>query len=237
MAPPPEPRLRVILMSPRYKGNIGFVARAMANFGVRELVLVGPRADRDSPEARERAVRARDVLDRAMVVGTLDEALEDVDLAIGATARARPSKATLTPGELGQRIVASLVYGLVVGPEETGLSDSELSRMDLIVRIPCHPDYPAMNLSHAVAVLLYEMTRVRLEAPFAIARAPTRERLLTEFEGLLGALSLKNPRMVRSALKSLVSRSPVTEGEASALMALAREARRAAAAAGPGRGV
>jgi TrmH family RNA methyltransferase len=231
------PNVRVILIRPRYKGNLGFAARAMANFGIRDLVLVGPRGDKDSAEARERAAHAVDILEGARVVETLDEALSSVELAIGATARARPSKGTLTPAELAHRLVGGMVYGLVIGPEESGLSEADLARMDLIVRIPCSEDYPSMNLSHAVAILLYEMTRTTHEKPFAAARAVTRERLLAEFESLIGATALKNPRVVRAAFKALLSRSPITEGEASALMALAREARRAATAAGPGRGV
>ena len=73
----------VILVRPKFQGNIGAVARAMANFGFRRLVLVG------APELEEQAYKfskhARDVLVGARRCHTLEEALEDVDLAVASS--------------------------------------------------------------------------------------------------------------------------------------------------------
>jgi TrmH family RNA methyltransferase len=168
MAPVP---LRVVLVEPRHEGNVGSVARVMKNFGFRDLWLVRPR--RLGPQAKTMAVHAGDLLGRARKVRSLGAALGGARLVVGTTSRdlpGTPARGPLVePREM--RRIAEGAGGLVVlllGPEDHGLRVEELERCDVVVRIPTDRGYPSMNVSHAAAILLFELAGL---APEPVARA------------------------------------------------------------------
>ena len=66
--------VRVILVAPKFEGNIGAIARSMANFDVKELYLVHPCEIGD--DAYRRAKHGADLLDNVKIVDSIDEALE-----------------------------------------------------------------------------------------------------------------------------------------------------------------
>lgn len=155
--------VRVVLVRPRIAGNVGAVARAMNNFGATDLVLVAPEADPRSPEARQRATRGEPILDAARTVDTLHAALAD---AHAAWATAGPHgglfrKSTAGPREAMPLVAARVASGdrvaLVFGPEATGLTDAEIAQCQGLVVIPTAGEHDSLNLSHAVAVCLYEL--------------------------------------------------------------------------------
>lgn len=159
----PVSRFTVILVEPQYRDNVGHTARTMLNFGVSDLVLVNaPPVDE---ETRVRAVHAQKVLDRARHVATLADARKDVDTLVGFAARiskmdkAHRRMSDSLPDvarrldEVGGRI------GLVFGREDFGLSNEDVETCDMLCTIPTAPTYRSMNLSHAVSVGLYELTR------------------------------------------------------------------------------
>ena len=77
------PEYRVILAEPKFAGNVGAVARAMKNFGLKDLILVNP--CEIGEDAFQRAMHAKDVLEGAAVHETLDAALEGIDYLVGTT--------------------------------------------------------------------------------------------------------------------------------------------------------
>jgi tRNA/rRNA methyltransferase len=159
--------LSVVLLRPKEDGNVGAVARAMKNFGVARLILVAPRAPLGG-EARRRAMGGLEILRRAEVVGTFDEALRGQDLVVGTSDvssqnqnRSYPRRG-LTPPEWAQMMTGlSGRIALVMGPEDNGLSREELERCDQLVSIPTERSFPSLNLSHATTVLLYEAYMAR----------------------------------------------------------------------------
>ena len=154
--------IRVVLVQPTHPGNIGAAARAMANMGVAELVLVQPR-DFPSPEATARAAGADHILDNAVVVDDLDQAIADCALVIGASARSRtiqwpqlpPAKAMKKAAQTARHARVALLFGR----ESRGLTNLELERCHYLVRIPVDPAFPSLNIAAAVMVLLYELRR------------------------------------------------------------------------------
>ena len=101
----------------------------MKNMGLEQLVIVNPPAH-DPEQARWMAPGCREVLARARIVATLDEALEGVHWAVAATARHRKhDQATLEPGALAEKILdgsaASRTTGIVFGREDHGLTTPE----------------------------------------------------------------------------------------------------------------
>ncbi len=165
--------VRVVLVEPLYQGNVGSVARAMKNFGFSDLVLVNP--CKLELEARAMSSHAKDVLDNARIVSTLEEAIDDCSIIIGTTgiAGSRFDFHWRVPGYSPVEVKARLTglsgrVAVLFGREDHGFNKEELKLCDLIMTIPTSDVYPVMNLSHAVAVVLYEFSDLKGgDAPLA----------------------------------------------------------------------
>lgn len=152
--------LRVVLVNTTHPGNIGASARAMKTMGIQHLALVNPQGY-PCAEATARAAGADDLLHRARVTESLDEALVGCGLVVGSSARRRDLASPL----LDPRACAALVaehsvqapVALVFGQERTGLTNAELDRCHAYVQIPTDADFSSLNLAAAVQVLCYEM--------------------------------------------------------------------------------
>jgi tRNA/rRNA methyltransferase len=173
-------RIEVILHRPKEDGNVGAVARVARNFGAAGLRLVAPRAP-IGPEARRRAMGGAALLQGAARFDRFDAAIADADLVVGSTDLSTGRSASylrrsISPERLGElcRVLEGRV-ALVFGPEDNGLGRAELARCDLLVHVPGRRDFPTLNLSHAVAIVLYAVHRARaIEDPES---TPAPERL------------------------------------------------------------
>jgi TrmH family RNA methyltransferase len=154
-------RIRVVLVEPQEARNVGQVCRAMKTMGLRRLYLVGAgRTDREM--AGITALHARDLLQGAVSCATLEEALQDTALAAGVSRRRGRWRKyfALDPEQLVERIASCRgPCALVFGRESDGLTDEELARCHVAVRIPSSPAFPSLNLSHAVQILAYLLFR------------------------------------------------------------------------------
>jgi len=159
-------RIRIVLVNTTHPGNIGGVARAMKNMGLTELWLVAPK-EFPCAEATARASGADDLLAIARVVESLEEAVADCGLVIGASARQRTldlaeempwGAARRALGESGRHPVA-----FVFGREHSGLSNAELDLCHERLWIPVADDFPSLNLAAAVQVVAYELRKNALE--------------------------------------------------------------------------
>ena len=151
-------RVRVVLVRPKTSGNVGAVARAIANFGLSELALVAPRGYRAAAAAKT-AVHARRILDGKQKFASLAEAVADCAWVVGTTCRPGSyRRRTQTPREVAREIIAvarTKRVALVLGPEDHGLTNDELKICHELVTIPTHSSDPSLNLSHAALVCLY----------------------------------------------------------------------------------
>ncbi|WP_456420799.1 RNA methyltransferase [Thermococcus sp.] len=198
--------ISVVLVEPEGPANIGMVARTMKNFGFSELVLVNPHL---TEESYRYAVHATDVLEKALIVESFEEALGLFDLAIGTTGkpggRFIPYRAPLYPWELRETLKGYTgKAGLFFGRESIGLKNEELEKMDFVVTIPTSEAYPVMNLSQAVAVVLYELSKAELRTVHSIEPATRREKeeLLRAWKRLLEVLNYpKDPERREVFLK------------------------------------
>ncbi len=154
-------RLRFVLVETSRAGNIGAAARAIKTMGFSELVLVSPReADAlHHEEAIAFASGANDVLSKARIVDSLDQALAGCNLTVALTARLREFSPPLrSPRALAQQLHAdnSLRCALVFGNERFGLSNEQVERCNALVSIPVNAEYASLNLAQAVQILAYE---------------------------------------------------------------------------------
>lgn len=211
-------RIAVVLVRPREEGNVGAVARAMANMGLSELVLVEP-APPIGGVAKGFGVGGWHVLDGVRRVASLEEAVADFHRVVGTTAlreRARRRARLVDPRELAEILAQDppeTSTALVFGPEDTGLTRPELERTSPVVRIPTAAEHPTLNLSQAVLVVAWELHRTTagVEASSSVLSSD-REPPATaaEVEGLLEAASavldrsgFDQPRIKRSLLADL----------------------------------
>ena len=152
--------VRIVLVNPSHPGNIGGAARAMKTMAVNQLVLVSPRNYPD-PRAVWRAAGARDLLESAIVVETLDDALADCDLIVGTSARDRRIPWPVVDAhECAKKIYEepqSSKVAILFGREDRGLKNDELNRCHLHVHVPTSEDYSSLNLAMAVQILSYEL--------------------------------------------------------------------------------
>ncbi len=225
------PTIRVVLVEPKNEGNVGAVARAMKNFGVKELVLVKP--SRLGAEARRRAMRGVEIMEAARTVGDLETALKDIDLIVGTSgidtvSEKRFARISVTPRDFATRIAKmDGRIALLFGREDFGLLDGELRRCDLFVTIPASPDYPILNLSHAVTILLYELLATgAIKAGKREASGMEKEKLHEAFKSLLDATSYPAHKLARTEVmfRRLIGRAVPSKWEFHALMGVIQRA-------------
>ena len=224
------PRVRLVLVGTEGEINLGFIARLAANYEVDEVYLVSPQVDPRSEEVRRFAAHGAYMVDRFVVVESLDEALRGVDVAACTSARVgqrgdvlrHPVSAREFAEEIAPRYERVAV---VFGRESVGLTRDEIAKCHLLVHIPASPSYPVLNLSHAVAIILYELWMAsqrgrRLVEP---ARSDSLERIYSLLAPVAEALlSREHAERAKAALRHLLWRCPPTAGEASALYQLAK---------------
>ncbi len=230
----------VVLVRPQEEGNVGAVARAMANFGLERLLLVEPAAPLRAT-AYAFAVHAGGVLDHAERYDDLRTALAGFGRIVATTAgRDRPWPRRLTtPREAARRIVtdSSTRTALVFGPEPSGLTNEELARASLLVRVPTSPVQPTLNLAQAVLVIAYELflARAEEEPPEEGESSPPRDESRATGEELAGFFDhladlLRETRFARDAtiagverdLRHLLARAAPTRREVSILRGILR---------------
>ena len=242
----PLVKTRFILIETSHAGNVGAVARAMKVMGFDDLVLVAPRWPDvlTREETLQRASGATDVLERARVVATLDEALDGVSHLCATAMTPRDfGPPTEAPREhlaaLAQRGPAGVAF--LFGPERFGMANSDVYRCHVALRIPVAPDYGSLNLAAAVQVIAYEWRQalggfgVQEEGgapPPAEADAAAVAGLLAHWEQALvevGFLDPQAPKKLMPRLNGLFNRARLTPEEIHILRGVAKAMQQAAA--------
>lgn len=218
------PHFRVVLVEPLYEINIGFACRVMKNFGFKELCLVKPRTP-ITETSRMFAAKACDVLESAIVVDSLEDAVKGFDLKIGTTGKlASPRnvlRSVVPPWHLHELMKREGRVALIFGREDIGLTNQELSLCDVLVNIPTSEEYPVMNVTHAMAVILYELSKAHIRPKTKLASAKLREVALKYFSDILGLVDFpkeKEPK-ARLVFKRILGKAFVSQKEMHVLLA------------------
>ena len=220
--------MRVVLVEPQHPGNIGAVARAMANFGLKDLAMVKGCDLADESYARSKS--GRPILENSKRFETIEEAIAECDIAIG-TSGIRPEgdkrwfRAPQDVKKINEIITKRENPALLFGRENHGLYREELALCEATITIPTNSEYPILNLSHAVAIVLYEIKRSekvkRLKKQKSVSQEEF-ERLVDRIMELLENSSYPERRLDRSktTLRRLVSRGNPNIGEYENLMGI-----------------
>ncbi len=222
------PNFSVVLVEPQTPGNIGAVARSMGNFSLERLLLVDPAPIDD--EAKARAMHAKEILCNAVIVDDLEELLKKFDMVIGTTGiHTEKEKKFLRKVETPERLVDSLKnyqgdVALVFGREDSGLSNEELKNCDRLVRIPSSEDYPILNLSHAVGIVLYEVFKEFGEQTVKnedkTSESSERERLMEVFSNIMECMDYPEHKREKTEImfRKILGRATLTKWEYHRLM-------------------
>jgi TrmH family RNA methyltransferase len=225
------PEYVVVLAEPKNEGNVGAIARSMMNFGVEDLVLVNP--CEIGVVAEKRAMKGIDILKGARTYQTLEEAIKEVDFAVGTsgvdTSRDRRFiRIALDPNEASGKLAdMDGKVGLLFGREDFGLLNEELMVCDMLIRIPSSDEYPILNLSHATSIVLYELFKPRAEKKERReASGHEKEKLQEHFVKLLDAIDYPEHKMERTKMmfRRLMGRATPSKWEFHALMGVIGEA-------------
>ncbi len=221
----------VVLVAPQLGENIGTAARAMANFGLKDLRIVNPREGWPNEKATAAASRAP-VIETARVFATVEEAVADLGFLLATTARSREvAKEVLGPraaaAAMRAHISAGTRVGILFGRERSGLTNEEVALADAILTLPVDPTFSSLNIAQAVIVVAYEwrlsgFADEGTSVPFAseVAAPAAKENLVRMFEHLEGALDRagffrppeKRGHMVL-ALRAMLQRAGLSEQE------------------------
>ena len=221
----------IVLVRTRHAGNLGSAARAAKNFGVRDMRLVEPTAAADE-EAVRLSSGADDVLASSRRFDSLDAAVADFDVVVATSSlRGREEQRFLEladlPAFLGE-IGPEARVAFVFGPERSGLTEEERSRAAACLRLPSRPEFPTLNVTHALAAVL-AVARMSEPDPRESGSGPWATA--GEIEGAIGhwdrALEAigfydtgHRDRSLR-AWRRIVAGRPLTEKEAAILRGVA----------------
>ena len=152
-----------ILVNPQLGENIGACARSMKNFGFSKLHIVSPKINFPNHKAKATSVGAFDIINKAKVFNDTNEAISNFDIVISLSARKRDiNKRHISLEEFRNLIKKknNSNFGLMFGPEASGLSNQDLSFSNYILQIPTSIKFKSLNLSHSVTIICYEIFKI-----------------------------------------------------------------------------
>ncbi|MFB2623447.1 TrmJ/YjtD family RNA methyltransferase [Methanothermobacter marburgensis] len=220
----------VVFVEPETPGNVGFLARAMKNFGLQNLILINPCRLED--EAYYPAMHARDLVEDAIIYQTLDEMMENLepDFLVGTTGVPGGSynvdRIPLRPSQLSSAINPASRTFILFGREGDGLSNRELDLCDMVVSIPTDREYPIMNITHAAAIIFYEIFKKRDFDCEGLEEASGVEKklLVDEMDEILSLIDIPphKERVASRVFRNVTGRAFITAREAHTLKGVLR---------------
>ena len=217
--------VKIIVYKIKNQENCGAIARVMKNFDFSELIFVSPRCNYKGRKAKKVASHAYEILKNAHVYKNLKSVLNKFDCVIGTTAILGTDynivRTPIRVDELAKKIRGKTA--ILFGPEDTGLKNKELLMCDFIVTIPTSEKYPTMNISHACAVILYEVYKKgkrKIEEKFPLANKKEKNALLRFIDGVLEKMEFKDKSKVetqRALWRRIIGKSMLTKREIASL--------------------
>jgi tRNA/rRNA methyltransferase len=162
--PSTTPQPAFVLVRPQMGENIGAAARAMWNFGLDRMHVVGPRDGWPNSRAVAMASGAGRLLDEAVLHDDLAEALSDVTYTFATTARARGLTKPVYSPERAMQLAAEMIaagekVAVLFGPERAGLENEDVAQANAIISVPVNPEFASLNLAQCVLLTAYEWQR------------------------------------------------------------------------------
>jgi tRNA/rRNA methyltransferase len=151
----------IVLVEPQDSLNIGSIARAMMNFGFKNLHLVRPQSF-SIEKALVTGRWAEELIRGAAIHDSFQDALREMHDVVGFSSHHRPRRGepALLPDWInGLSGTPARRLALLFGREDTGLTVEAIEQCRMLVRIPTRSEYPALNLAQSALVVMYELSR------------------------------------------------------------------------------
>jgi TrmH family RNA methyltransferase len=200
-------------------GNVGAIARAMANFDLKNLILVNPRCNHLCSESRNRAKNAQNVLEKAKVLKAIPK-LDCIVATSAITGERYNPRSPLTPKQLKDILPKSGKIGILFGPESSGLTKEEILKADFCVNIPASKKYKTLNVSQSAAIIFYELFKAEANI-HDLASAKDKEVLLDYINKKIDKIEFPTSgkkETQKIVWKRLIGKSFLTKREAFVLM-------------------
>jgi len=228
--------ISIVLYKPKYAGNIGSVARAAKNMGIRTIVVVGT-ADYDREAMEQRSTHlAADVLDQIQYFESIEETLGGFNYIVGTTARLGKARGPFVSPRAAAQNIADLSHknkiALLFGPEDKGLANDQLRLCHSVVTIPTSREFTSLNLSQAVMILCYEIfiassaAGTPVEATPKLALSSETEGMYQQIKDLLAKIDFlnpENPEYWMLDLRRFFSRSGLLSREVKIIRGICRQ--------------
>ncbi len=218
--------VEVAVMEPKYQINLGYIARVSKNFSIEKLYLINPRCDRNGRDAIKYSKHAKDLLKKARIC----ERMEDLGggFIVGTTGIWHKTDGSFynvydleSVRRLASRAAAAGRKTIVLlGRDDTGLSKEELRECDATVSIETSRDYPILNISHALAIILHGLKRGKARQVYSrlYANDASKTNMFRLFQRLVNDNPrIRDKRSVNMAFRHVVGRSMPTRKEVNAL--------------------
>jgi tRNA/rRNA methyltransferase len=209
-------KIIIVLVKPEYQVNLGSVARVMKNFECEDLRIV--KGIKPGRQALKFSMKGKEILEKAKRFNTLEKAVKDCDLVIGTTSNPARFSKNLKPSISIKQIPKTKKLALVFGSEGNGLSKSDALKCDLTAYIPLNPQYPVLNLSHAVAIFLYQLKKFKTHKTLKCDRKKIK-KLVTYFSKSIEKGKFKKKSKIIKAFSNILFKSNPSENEVQALFA------------------
>ena len=230
-------KLKIVLVEPIGPLNVGSIARLCANFEVDELRIVSPKCDISSLEARKMALKGQMYLENCKIFNRLEQAIFDCDLVLASSGRIEKSKDSFfeSPEDISKWILSLKEiknFAILFGREDRGLTNDELLLAHKTFCIPTSCNYPSLNLSHAVSITLYELSKtgksdLNIESKvFNLASSKQITDSFLEIDKLLtkvGYLLKHTSRAKISKFKKFIIRANTTKHEINILRGIVHQ--------------
>jgi len=225
--------LAIVLNKPSFPENIGAVARAAKNMGIRELLVVDPYNCDLTRIYRMATHWAEDVVLNMEVHANLREALASFQFIVGTTARRGSHRQTMIDP---RRLVEQLIpisqknrIALVFGKEDRGLTNEDLRYCHALVTIPT-AEFSSLNLAQAVMVLAYELFVASTDpSGVFVPRLAKSEELEAMYDELTNALALinfinpENPEYWMTSVRRFLNRIGLRAREVKMIRGICRQ--------------
>ena len=152
-----------ILIKPQLGENIGACARSLKNFGFSKLSIVSPKQSWPNQKAKATSVGAYDIIKKAKIYNNTHDAVRNFNIVISFSARKRDvNKKHISINKFFKIIKSkkNTKFGLMFGPEASGLSNDDLSLSNYILQIPTSKKFKSLNLSHSLSIICYEIFKL-----------------------------------------------------------------------------
>ena len=200
-----------ILVKPQLGENIGACARSMKNFGFTKLHIVSPKINFPNHKAKATSVGAYDIINKAKVFTKTNDAISNFDIVISLSARRRDiNKKHISLNDFIKLVKknSNSNFGLMFGPEASGLSNEDLSFSNYVLQIPTSPKFKSLNLSHSLTIICYEIFKVFKEKLFETNKTniniASKSKINSLIKHLLGLLEKKDFFMPKEKKNSML---------------------------------